>query len=1194
MLLRSARVALGILLCFTAVSAQKTGSGIPEPVFDVRLLTAGGEAKEEARRVQAAAQDLVRAAWGSGADLRVSWGDHGRPRSVHRVGGVLGRPEASDPVAAAREFLTTYRNVLGLSPRDLEGFRVAGRTPIGRWTQVRLEQTAGGLPVWGGQVSVTLNQRGEVVQLLSDPIRPGLAVDPRTTLTASDAARLGLRMAGVRASDEALVPLQSPSGRWTLYRHPEASALPVAVSQAVFPLSTTEGRVAYRVYVDGPKGESYEMLLDARSGEALYRAPLARHATARIYPRSPLHGDRELVDIPAEWLDEGGLVTLGNRVDAFLDRDLDGEPDDEESPGLQGGRAFSETQEFDFESGEGLSGKNPRMFPAAAATNLFYHLNQTLDAFYELGFTEEAGNFQTSNFDHGGEGGDPVLASVQTSSGASFLPRPEGVSPRLRTGIGSNGTLAQTDDFDLAYSRQTIIHEMAHGLTGRLIGGPDRTDCLDTQISDSLAEGWSDYYAISFTNDPVLGAYDDFALPLSGIRRQSYEGYTFQHQDLGNEGFEVHNDGEIWAAVLWDVRKQLGQETTDMLVTDALPLTACDPTMVDAKDAVLLADEQRFEGANQAVLQEVFAHHGLGFSSSSIDGYPLAESITWNASFDLPPVEGENHNPVVTGRIPESSELGDDLVYPIAAEDADDDALTFTLLTGPPGLSVDPEGVVRWSIDRFAPQRVMVEITDGRGGRILHGFTTPVVTYFGPGEPLSLSAPAGDEGLLYAEIPDGLPLLQFRLRPASDDDGDADMLVFPLGATPETSTRDGSFETLSYAAPQGGRWPVRVYAFDSFDNVSLEAATPSVGTLEPGVILKDLSDVTSGETFYSITVPEGVETMTLSMGGGGGDADLYVAQGRLPICQSTFLVSQYCDVDDYSEFSGNLEQIVVSGPSEALTEAGQKLAVEPGEYFVNVAGAYAYQGAQLMALFETGQGAPKISRFGVTNGASFGYFAAPGTIATLFGTNLADETGAATETPLPRAINGVEVLVDGEPAPLYFVSAGQINFQVPVEVAPFTAPTVMVRRNGEISPFEDVLVLDNAPEIFRYERVAGSLEPVVVHADGALVTPENPAKAAETLVVYGTGLGQLENPPATGEPAAVSPLSTLLGTALAALGEQEITVLFAGLTPGFVGLAQFNVTLPETLPAEESSLPLLFYVDGYLSEDVEVWVDPTP
>src|SRR5262249_40579199 len=151
--------------------------------------------------------------------------------------------------------------------------------------------------------------------------------------------------------------------------------------------------------------------------------------------------------------------------------------------------------------------------------------------------------------------------------------------------------------------------------------------------SGALSEGWSDYWAISFYNNPVNGAYIEQD-PTEGIRRQSYERYTFTYEDIGNEGYEVHNDGEIWTAALWELRKFLGKAVTDRLVMDGLKATPCHPSMTDARDAILSADQATNSGANRAVIWTVFARHGLGFSALGVDG-TLSSGTRYDASYDV-------------------------------------------------------------------------------------------------------------------------------------------------------------------------------------------------------------------------------------------------------------------------------------------------------------------------------------------------------------------------------------------------------------------------------------------------------------------------------------------------------------------------------------------------------------------------------
>ena len=106
---------------------------------------------------------------------------------------------------------------------------------------------------------------------------------------------------------------------------------------------------------------SYEILIDANTGALLYRQDVVdRMGQARVWRKSPIHGDRGLATFPDGWLPEGGTVTTGNNADTFLDRDFDQEPDDDEIENIENGRAVSEDQVFDFPADE--LGQNPFNF----------------------------------------------------------------------------------------------------------------------------------------------------------------------------------------------------------------------------------------------------------------------------------------------------------------------------------------------------------------------------------------------------------------------------------------------------------------------------------------------------------------------------------------------------------------------------------------------------------------------------------------------------------------------------------------------------------------------------------------------------------------------------------------------------------------------------------------------------------------
>ena len=227
---------------------------------------------------------------------------------------------------------------------------------------------------------------------------------------------------------------------------------------------------------------------------------------------------------------------------------------------------------------------------------------------------------------------------------------------------------------------------------------------------------------------------------------------------------------------------------------------------------------------------------------------------------------------------------------------------------------------------------------------------------------------------------------------------------------------------------------------------------------------------------------------------------------------------------------------------------------------------------------------PAISAAGVVDAAGYLPTLAPGGLASLFGVELAGETAAASGFPLPTTLAGVKVKVNGIDAPLLFVSPKQINFQVPFETAT-GASSVVALLGQQQSPDEPAAVSEFAPGLFVNPATG---EPIVQrHPDGALITAQNPAKPGDILIIYVTGIGGLDNPPATGAPATDSPLASATVTPTVSVGGVEVEVLFAGLAPGFVGLGQINVELPADLP-QGSPLPLVIGFGENESQSLEL------
>ncbi|MCZ6751903.1 MAG: hypothetical protein O7E51_08760 [Acidobacteria bacterium] len=238
---------------------------------------------------------------------------------------------------------------------------------------------------------------------------------------------------------------------------------------------------------------------------------------------------------------------------------------------------------------------------------------------------------------------------------------------------------------------------------------------------------------------------------------------------------------------------------------------------------------------------------------------------------------------------------------------------------------------------------------------------------------------------------------------------------------------------------------------------------------------------------------------------------------------------------------------------------------------------------------ELAVGVPSIGQNGVVNGASFSTEAvvSPGSISSLFGTNLATETVAAVELPLPRTLAGTQVLVNDVPAPLFFVSPFQINFQMPPDVSGTTAELVVVSAGVRGLP-EPVSVSPERPGIFTAVS-GGTGQGAVLNQDFTFNSSQNPAAAGSVIQVFATGLGATDPPSEPGEPAGASPLSNTITTPDVLIGGIPADVFFSGLAPGFVGLYQVNVGIPAgTAPGAEVSLVLI--QNGISSNTVSIAV----
>lgn len=219
---------------------------------------------------------------------------------------------------------------------------------------------------------------------------------------------------------------------------------------------------------------------------------------------------------------------------------------------------------------------------------------------------------------------------------------------------------------------------------------------------------------------------------------------------------------------------------------------------------------------------------------------------------------------------------------------------------------------------------------------------------------------------------------------------------------------------------------------------------------------------------------------------------------------------------------------------------------------------------------------PSVNADGVINAASFSFgpsTVAPGAIISIFGTNLGNSTESAVTLPLPQSLGGASVVIGNRAAPLLFVSPTQINAQVPFELSGTNSPPLVVNLNGTSSTPITVPLAAAAPGIFTTTQ-NGTGRGAILHANGTPINPSNPARRGEIVLLYATGLGTVTPTVTSGTQALSSPTSSTRITPSVTIADMDASVSFSGLAPGFVGLYQLNLQVPDEAPAGEQTVVL--------------------
>ena len=489
------------------------------------------------------------------------------------------------------------------------------------------------------------------------------------------------------ASDFSLIADSRTSSPYRLYEFqaPEGDTRPsferpVRLKDVVFPLGDNQFVPSYymELWITGYPAFSYVMdAIDTpdllyrknltshvtfkyrvyNTGDAIFRpedgpAPGTPHPTgkpdgfqAQIIPEKVVDLESLLPGDP--WLPPGATTTDGNNCIAYADL---ASPDGFGAGDVMG--KITSPHTFDVKYDHSKPARD-RQNLQNSLVGMFFHVNWLHDRWYEAGFDEASGNAQKDNFGRGGVGGDPILAEGNDFSGtdnANMSTPADGASPTMQMFEFVGVRPSRTSNHEALIT----FHEMGHYITNRLIGNGNG---LTNVQGKAMGEGWGDFFALCMTSQDgddfaggvfAVGGWTDITDTFKqnyyfSIRRYPYSAdmnknpLTFKHisnsvvlptgpainpNPFGNN--EVHNAGEVWCAMLWEVFVNLvakhghAEAEKRMLayVIGGLKLTPVRPTFTQAREGILSAVSAMSAGDLPEV-RAGFAKRGMGSGAAS-------------------------------------------------------------------------------------------------------------------------------------------------------------------------------------------------------------------------------------------------------------------------------------------------------------------------------------------------------------------------------------------------------------------------------------------------------------------------------------------------------------------------------------------------------------------------------------------------
>ncbi|MGI8522985.1 MAG: M4 family metallopeptidase, partial [Nocardioides sp.] len=597
-------------------------------------------------------------------------------RNVGKLDGYLTGRSSAPARSVGLGYVRSHLHALGLTGADLSTFRFRQDyvDTIGVH-HLSWSQRVAGTPVFGNGLKVNVTRAGQVISVQGSPIS-GLAAlaakAPTTRLSAErargDAAR---NVNGVVQRGSSVASSRAGSTAATTWNnHDYAKRVWFLTPSGLRPGWSTYVQAStgsFQHVVDASNGQ----VLFRRSTQDNARGDAKVYD---YYPGAPKGGKPKVVNFyKRDFVRHGNRFLKGKTVIAWSDVNDDNLENHSEDVRVPGNRHHAKYPLVKFQKASSLcsagyqctwdpnkpySWKTNRK---ADVTQAFYLASNFHDYLAKgpIGFTTQAGNFSRADNDPlllnaldgantlTDNNGNPVgLPDGNHIDNANMSTPPDGTPPTMQMYLFHFPGATDAEDpyvpTSSAFDASVLYHEYTHGLSNRLVVDATGNSTLNDIQAGAMGEAWSDYYAMDYlvtngfqhdTNADGQVREGKYLIANKGTFRTmaidcpvgskakactsnydgSHGGYTYGDFPNITGGPEVHSSGEIWAQTLWDIRKRLGHNVADTVITRGMSLSANDPSYLDMRNAIIQADKVAYGSDNTRVLWKIFAHRGMGY-----------------------------------------------------------------------------------------------------------------------------------------------------------------------------------------------------------------------------------------------------------------------------------------------------------------------------------------------------------------------------------------------------------------------------------------------------------------------------------------------------------------------------------------------------------------------------------------------------